>query len=82
MKQKDNLKIQYERQLEIRNYRRAIVSKKMKRYQIRWFDAKESYSKFEIKKPLKRRNSMPSIDDTWKRLEKQCDVDIRNAVVS
>ena len=25
---------------------------------------------------------MPSINDTWKGLEKECDVDIRNAVVS
>lgn len=54
----------------------------MKKYHARWLDAKEKYQKDERKKPLKRRNSMLTIDDTWKGLEKECDIDIRNAVVS
>ena len=54
----------------------------MKKYQVRWEEAKEKYNKDESKKPLKRRNSVPEIDNTWKGLEKECDIDIRNAIVS
>lgn len=79
---KDNLKRQYEKQLVIRNYRRGIIDKKMKKYQARLDVAKKKYLEDKRKKPLKRRNSLPGLDNTWKGFSKECDIDIRNAVVS
>jgi len=54
---KDRLKQQYECQLELLRERKAIITKKLKRYQPKWNEAREKYVHTENRKPLKRAKS-------------------------
>ena len=56
----------------------AIIDKKMKRYKQRIQEAKDKYRTNELKKPLKRRNSLPVI----KNAQTEEDRDIQMAFIS